>query len=527
MAATPSTEEVATSESPIQVGVEPAADVPAAAVVVATAACEGALESGGGEAGDGEAGDNGDGAHVSRADVVHDGKPLDDDTRHSVGVTDCGGISDASTADAGFAASAATATAAAPSIAETVSASGGTVDAVVAEGGEGLAPGSGLAMATALAAEDVGRPQATVTIGTSTDATEVGNGGVVGSSDGAQVGGADVVSAASAPCHDSRSGVGVPGRGGASDGSATHASLADSAPTSTATASLVGSTAAPGSMLGEPAGNSDAPIESDVVEDEDDTSWPLGEYVWHSEDGSTDGVIRIKKGGQWWHCVHRRATERCRIVNADTKQRSDDPVNVAKAYKEFGLGLLERSSPEEDIKRLSGDYKDIEVWEIAECVGSWRQDVAEEAKTDPEIARASRAGIVYLTCATCSWKSNCPGAPLALRPNEEFRTEIEDMLADSHIVLRYRQGRCHATLTDFLHYDASPSNVAPNDESPEALSRHAQKRCLQAAFQTLGFSARYWRGHARAAPARTAPTVRSDSVGATLAHIPAGTTADL
>ena len=110
---------------------------------------------------------------------------------------------------------------------------------------------------------------------------------------------------------------------------------------------------------------------------------PYGDFEWNSEDGETEGVLQLCSDGKWWHSIHWRATERVRIVQSGSQREELSPrsfVDVAKEYKEQGLGNRE-ADKENDLKRLAGNaFEATPVLEIAECLGSWREVVAESDK---------------------------------------------------------------------------------------------------------------------------------------------------
>jgi len=205
-----------------------------------------------------------------------------------------------------------------------------------------------------------------------------------------------------------------------------------------------------------------------------------GDYQWASTDGLTQGILRVKPGGQWWHAVHRAATERGRVIEPGSKaarRRAEQPgpdTKIWKAYKgDFGA-----SGQQSSLEDLTGRYEEVDVWEISESLGSWSICDRQEGS----------APMVLLTLEHWSWKSSHPNAPSVLQPTEDCKAELESMAAGGQLALCYVIGRCDETGASRLELQMPFTACA---EPGGGLQRRARMRSVQAACQTLGFAKNY------------------------------------
>mmetsp|Transcript_47213 Transcript_47213/g.109205 ORF Transcript_47213/g.109205 Transcript_47213/m.109205 type:complete len:281 (-) Transcript_47213:32-874(-) len=214
-----------------------------------------------------------------------------------------------------------------------------------------------------------------------------------------------------------------------------------------------------------------------------------GDYRWKLLDG-TESILRLRAGGLWWHAVHRFTKERCRIVDDNAQERRNaKPTLETKIWREYkgDFGLKREQSGFEE---LVGEYREVEVWEIAECLGSWTT----VRQTVDEGAPASDA-VVLLTCENWSWKASHPTAPLALRPTEDCRRELNEMVDASQLALCYSVSRDPASGGRRLDLNMQYDGTNREGSVPsQAVPRHIRMRSLQAAFQTLGFARSYRAG---------------------------------
>lgn len=209
-----------------------------------------------------------------------------------------------------------------------------------------------------------------------------------------------------------------------------------------------------------------------------------GDYQWRTED--SEGILRLRPNGQWWHAVHRTSTARGRVLEPGEKRRGAPALNtkIMRAYKRYGLEDSDEEVDKEQLRKLEGTFEEISVWELAESTGSWR-----------EVQVASEHGkhvAVLLTCEHCTWKTNYPDAPLSLCPGAEGQAEVDAMVDDGQLVLCYV-----LQLTDelaskslMLHMDLS-TVCEWTGSALQAASRHKRLRNMQTAFQTLGFARAY------------------------------------
>merc|ERR1712232_1099006 len=103
---------------------------------------------------------------------------------------------------------------------------------------------------------------------------------------------------------------------------------------------------------------------------------------------------------------------------------------------------------------------------------------------------------VLLTCSNCSWKTNHPNAPLVLRPAEDSRAEIEDMINAGQVYLCYSTRHDEHTGERMLDLSFNIDDVCELSGDSLAIagaaaSRRTRLRNFQAAFQTLGFARSY------------------------------------
>lgn len=212
-----------------------------------------------------------------------------------------------------------------------------------------------------------------------------------------------------------------------------------------------------------------------------------GDYRWTSQDGEAEGLLRLRPGGQFWHAVHRATSERGRIVGSGSRsrRRAKPPAqtNIWKAYKgDFGP-----AGERDGVQDLAGDYEEIDIWEIAESLGSW---VPVELSGDGSHAALGRA--VLLTCEHWHWKSSHPTAPSSLRPTEASRDELDAMVDAGQLILCYSASQDKSTGVKTLELQMQSDRiVGPADSPSSKLPRHIRMRSVQAAFQTLGFARLY------------------------------------
>eukprot|EP00434_Breviolum_minutum_P014477 symbB.v1.2.012766.t1/scaffold888.1/size154975/3 len=135
--------------------------------------------------------------------------------------------------------------------------------------------------------------------------------------------------------------------------------------------------------------------------------------------------------------------------------------SFVKAYKD---SAFEEIPPDRDLESLTtGDFQEIQVWELAEALGTWQVD--QHGAT--------------LTCQHWSWKCSHPGAPMVLEPSMENRQQLDHLLELEELQLCYVANGRSIDLQTKGH------------PSWDLQQRHQRLRSLQAAFQTLGFARSY------------------------------------
>jgi len=208
-----------------------------------------------------------------------------------------------------------------------------------------------------------------------------------------------------------------------------------------------------------------------------------GDYQWASIDGLTQGILRLKPGGQWWHAVHRSAKERGRVIEPGSqaaRRRAEKPgldTKIKSALK----GDFSAPGQQSTLEDLTGRYEEVDVWEISESLGSWSLCDLQEGS----------APMVLLTLEHWSWKSSHPTAPSVLQPTEDCKIELENMAAMGQLTLCYAIGRCHEKAVSKLDLQMP---FTASSESGAGSQRRARMRSVQAACQTLGFAKSYLGG---------------------------------
>lgn len=200
-----------------------------------------------------------------------------------------------------------------------------------------------------------------------------------------------------------------------------------------------------------------------------------GNYSASSPDGAVQSRLRLQPGGTWWHSAHRSAEEKLRILAARSPKEKESQKyrSFVKAYKD---SAFEEIPPDRSLDSYAGDFESVAVWELAEALGSW------EASDGPSGETA-----LALRCEHWSWKCSHPAAPMVLRPSEDGRRELDDVVEAGQLQLCYALRRDGAG-TRCLELQTS------GHPSWDLQQRHQRLRSLQAAFQTLGFGRCYTDG---------------------------------
>eukprot|EP00435_Cladocopium_sp_Y103_P025106 s1824_g6.t1 len=187
-----------------------------------------------------------------------------------------------------------------------------------------------------------------------------------------------------------------------------------------------------------------------------------GDYSYRSPDG-LESRLRLQPGGTWWHSTYRSSHERIRLTAASAK--SQKYRSFVKAYKD---SAFEEIPPARDLESLAtGDFQEVQVWELAEALGTWQLD---------------QHGAI-LTCQHWSWKCSHPGAPMVLEPSLETRQQLNQLLDSEELQL------CYVATAE-----RSMELQTKGHPSWDLQQRHQRLRSLQAAFQTLGFARSYTPG---------------------------------
>lgn len=178
-----------------------------------------------------------------------------------------------------------------------------------------------------------------------------------------------------------------------------------------------------------------------------------GDYMWTSEDCTTESFLRVLADGQWWHAAHR-------LTNG---------------------GSSAQQRPEE-------------AWGLAESIGSWYRVPIPGDAVEHEASRGPAVGLV-LACEDFRWARELPDAPLAPHHHHASasssdacgsRGEVELAVAGSKVVFCYAVCECRLTGAQRLEL-----------HMPELM-------CLSSfnAMAALGFAAQYykadshpWPGH--------------------------------
>mmetsp|Transcript_51637 Transcript_51637/g.122900 ORF Transcript_51637/g.122900 Transcript_51637/m.122900 type:complete len:349 (-) Transcript_51637:10-1056(-) len=152
----------------------------------------------------------------------------------------------------------------------------------------------------------------------------------------------------------------------------------------------------------------------------------VGDYHFRTPDGQSSSTLRLKDNGQWWHAAHR-----------------------------MGHSNGER------------------VWEMAECLGSWREVSAPSGRT------------LALVCeGPCRWTSQGPEGSLALRPSSNLRLAIEDLVDNSRLVMTFLIATCEASNQRCL-------TLETNFHGAVSVRQEPSRRLRAAGFTSLGFSEFY------------------------------------
>jgi len=216
-----------------------------------------------------------------------------------------------------------------------------------------------------------------------------------------------------------------------------------------------------------------------------------GDYTWRSQETQSEGILRLRPNGQWWHAIHRHAKERGRIVDPQNQRsnRPAPPVDVRRAYKEH------TDEPDAHaLDELQGKYEEFEVWEMAECLGSWQEVLIPGAIVDgSQDGQVPQPGHgVLLFCEHCEWKTNFPNAPLSLHPDKEGKEEVHEMVSAGSIKLCYALRSNLPTGDTVLEFLMTSGDVCDAGElAVTGAQRRAHTKSVQVAFQTLGFGRKY------------------------------------
>jgi len=214
----------------------------------------------------------------------------------------------------------------------------------------------------------------------------------------------------------------------------------------------------------------------------------VGDFTWHSPDASSESTLRLRQGGQWWHGAHCTTKERALVVRPEKKKESLGLQDRLKAM--FGTFEDEEApDPAQASAAENMEFSDVNIWEMAESLGSWRV-VPSSASS---VGEAPERPIAVLTCDHCRWTSDHPTATLRMRPAAEQREEIDAMVDEGKLILYFAffepaepggKRRLELQMT-------SDGLLAVEGSSEEGQPRHARLRSVQTAVQTLGFTRTY------------------------------------
>lgn len=176
-----------------------------------------------------------------------------------------------------------------------------------------------------------------------------------------------------------------------------------------------------------------------------------GDYKWKTPDGACEALLRLREGGLWWHAAHHSSTQ-----------------------------------------QMQPGAKDVELWEMAESVGSW--SLVARSRVEGAVSPSSSG--VMLFFESCRWTAAHPEAQLRLRPAPKDREETEELCASGSLVACFAVTECDQTGERQLELlvEPEPLSTVNGEQAPGAPSPEQWARAVQVAYHSCGVVKQYRHG---------------------------------